>query len=129
VNKSELVDRVAEAAEVDKRRAEAAVEAMVDAVISDIKAGNKVSIFGFGTFAPTSRAARTGRNPRTGEAVQIAASNSVKFSPASVFKSALNSGGGRGAGAKKASSAKTAGKKTAAKKSTAKKATKSSKKR
>lgn len=119
MNKSELVDRVREAAGLDRKSAEAAVDAIVDSVISTAKAGDKVSIFGFGTFTPTSRAARTGRNPRTGETVKIAASKSVRFAPAAAFKTALNSKGGKAAPAKKAP----------AKKAPAKKAAKSAKKR
>jgi len=90
VNKGELVEKVAAAAGLDKRTAEAAVDGFIDAVIAETKSGNKVSLFGFGAFAPTSRAARTGRNPQTGAPVQIAASKGVKFSPATAFKSALN---------------------------------------
>ena len=120
MNKSELVDRVREAAGLDRKQAEGAVDAIVDAVIGTAKAGDKVSIFGFGTFTPTARAARTGRNPRTGEAVKIAASKSVRFAPAQAFKTALNTkGGAKAAPAKKAP----------AKKASAKKAAKSAKKR
>src|SRR3954467_4770377 len=117
VNRSELVDAVADAAGIEKRQAEAAVSSFVDAVVADAKAGNRVSIFGFGTFNPTSRAARMGRNPQTGEPVKIAASKSVRFTPASAFKEALNA---RSA-AKKASGAKKTAKKAA-------KATKATKK-
>src|SRR3954469_20808955 len=118
VNKSDLVDVVAEATGISKVMAEEAVTALVDAVIADAKAGNRVTIFGFGTFNPTSRAARMGRNPQTGEPVRIAASKSVRFTPASAFKQALNP-----RSAKKAAPAKKTSKKSA------KKATKASKKR
>jgi nucleoid DNA-binding protein len=121
VNKSELVDAVASAADIEKKKAEAAVDAVIGAVMSETKKGSKTSIFGFGTFSPTARAARMGRNPQTGAPVKIAASKGVKFAPASAFKSSLN---GKSA-AKKAAPAK----KTAAKKATAKKSTKSTKKR
>jgi DNA-binding protein HU-beta len=119
VNRSDLVDEVAEAAGVEKRQADAAVTALLDAVMADVKAGNRVSIFGFGTFNPTSRAARMGRNPQTGEPVKIAASKSVRFTPAGAFKQSLNA---RAAAAKKASGAKKVAKKAA-------KATKATKKR
>lgn len=122
MNRTELVEKVANAAGLEKKQAEAAVVAFVDSVMSQTKSNDKVSIFGFGTFTPTSRAARTGRNPQTGAPVKIAASKSVKFTPAQAFKSTLNT---RGA-AKKATPAKKAstGKKAAtAKKSPAKKAT------
>ena len=82
VNKSELVDQVAGSTGLEKRQAESAVTAMIDAVIAEAKSGNRVSIFGFGTFTPTSRAARVGRNPQTGAPVKIAASKGVRFAPA-----------------------------------------------
>src|SRR3954467_8126028 len=112
VNRSELVDAVADAAGIEKRQAEAAVSSFVDAVVAETKAGNRVSIFGFGTFNPTSRAARTGRNPQTGEPVKIAASKGVRFAPAAAFKSALNT---KGAAKKSAGPAKKASGKKAAK--------------
>jgi DNA-binding protein HU-beta len=115
VNRSELVEAVAKSAGLDKRRADAAVTAVIEAVVRETKSGARTSIFGFGTFMPTSRSARTGRNPQTGAPVKIAASKSVRFSPASAFKSALNS---RGAAKKAAPSKKATAKKTAAKKAT-----------
>lgn len=114
MNKSELVEHVRDAAGLDRRTAEAAVNAFVSAVMSDVKAGNKVSISGFGIFNPTSRAARTGRNPQTGAPVKIAASKGVRFAPAAAFKNELNTGGKKAA-AKKAAPAKKA---TASKKAT-----------
>ena len=125
VNKSELVDHVRDAAGLDRRAAESAVNALLDAVMADVRAGNKVSISGFGIFNPTSRAARTGRNPQTGAPVKIAASKGVRFAPAQAFKNELNAGGGKKAAAKKAAAKKAA----PAKKATAKKAAKSTKKR
>ena len=127
VNKSELVDAVASATSLQRSQAERAVDVVIDSVVADVKAGNRVSIFGFGTFNPVSRAARTGRNPQTGAPVKIAASNNVRFAPAKAFKDALNS---RSA-AKKAAPAKKSGsaKKAPAKKAGAKKASKSTKKR
>jgi DNA-binding protein HU-beta len=124
VNRTELVDKVATETGLDKRQAEAAVVAVADAVMSETKAGNKVSIFGFGTFTPTSRAARTGRNPQTGAPVKIAASKSVRFAPASAYKSSLNT---KKAAAKKTAAAKKSSKAAPAKK-TAKKASKATKK-
>jgi len=115
VNRRELVESVAGATGLDKHRAESAVLAFIDAVKSETSGGSRVSIFGFGTFLPTSRAARTGRNPRTGDPVKIAASKGVKFTPASAFKTALNSRAGRKA-ASKASARKSASTKGAVKK-------------
>lgn len=125
MNKSELVDHVRDAAGLDRRAAESAVNALLDAVMADVRAGNKVSISGFGIFNPTSRAARMGRNPQTGAPVKIAASKGVRFAPAQAFKNAMNAGGGKKATAKKAAAKKA----TPAKKATAKKAAKSTKKR
>src|ERR1700735_3539957 len=90
VNKSQLIESVAGTTGLDKKQAEAAVGAFVDSVVAKTKSGEAVSIFGFGIFQPTARAARTGRNPQTGAAVKIAASKSVKFQPATAFKAALN---------------------------------------
>ena len=119
MNKSELVDEVASKTGLEKRQAESAVTALLDAVMAEAKAGNRVSIFGFGTFNPTSRAARTGRNPQTGAPVKIAASKGVRFAPAAAFKSALNT---KGAAKKSSAPAKKAGGKKAAAKAPAKKA-------
>jgi DNA-binding protein HU-beta len=131
VNRSELVQRVADVAGLDRSSADRAVDAFIDAVMADTKAGNKVSLFGFGTFTPTSRAARTGRNPRTGEPVKIAASKGVRFAPAAAFKTSLNSKGAAKAAPSNKSSAKkaTAAKKTSKKSPSTKKATKSARKR
>ena len=93
VNRTELVEAVAGKAGLDKKQAEAAVAAVTESVVTETKAGNKVAIFGFGTFSPSARAARMGRNPQTGAPVKIAASKGVRFAPASAFKEALNSSG------------------------------------
>lgn len=135
MNRSELVQHVAEQAGINRTTADQAVDAFVEAVMAETKKGDKVSLFGFGTFTPTSRAARTGRNPQTGEPVKIAASRGVRFAPAAVFKNALNSKGGtkasaakssakKSGGAKKAASARKATGKSAAKKSTTPRAAK-----
>lgn len=122
VNKGELVETMAERAGLDKRQAESALNAFVNVVMDTAKSGDKVAILGFGTFNPTSRGARTGRNPQTGAPVKIAASKGVRFAPGAAFKSALNTKGA----AKKAAPAKKA---AAAKKATVKKAAKSTKKK
>jgi DNA-binding protein HU-beta len=116
VNKSELIEKVAGASGLEKKQAEAAVVAFVDSVVTTVKAGDPVSIFGFGSFKPQSRAARVGRNPQTNAAVKIAAKKVVKFVPATAFKTALNARGTKKAAA---STKKTAATKTAAAKSTA----------
>jgi DNA-binding protein HU-beta len=115
VNRTELVDAVAAETGLERKQAEAAVKAFSDAVITETKSGEKVSIFGFGTFTPTARAARMGRNPQTNTPVKIAASKGVRFSPASAFKTTLNS--------KKAAPKKAAARKAVATKAPAKSAT------
>ncbi len=115
MNKGELIESIAERSGLDKRQAEGALQAFVDAVVESTKGGDRVAILGFGSFNPTSRGARTGRNPQTGEPVKIAASKGVRFAPGTAFKAALNTKGG----AKKATAAK----------ASAKKATKSTKKK
>ncbi len=107
MNRTELVEKIARETGVSTRQAEGAVRAFVDTVIDEARSGSKVSIFGFGTFTPTARAARTGRNPQTGAPVKIAASRSVRFAPASAFKSSLNArSAAKKAGTKKAAPAK-----------------------
>lgn len=106
MNRTELVERVASTAGLEKRHAEAAVMAFVDSVMGETKAGNKVSIFGFGTFTPKHQAGRPGRNPRTGATVKIAPRNVVRFTPATAFKEALNTRGTKKAAGKKAAPAK-----------------------
>ncbi len=89
MNKSELVEKVADKAGLSKADAERAVNALIDSVQSAVASGDKVTVPGFGSWSATTRAARTGRNPRTGEPVQIAASKGVKFSAGAAFKSAV----------------------------------------
>ena len=131
MNRSELVQHVAEQTGLNRTTADQAVDAFVEAVMTATKKGDKVQLFGFGTFTPTARAARMGRNPQTGEPVKIAASKGVRFAPASVFKSALNGKGGatkasakKSGGAKKAGSARKAAAKSTAKKTTSPRAAK-----
>ena len=124
MNRTELAESVAAKTGLDKRHSEAAVEAVTEAIVAEIKAGQRVSIFGFGSFEPRARAARTARNPQTQAVVKVPASKSVAFKPAAAFKDALNSKGK--APAKKAPAAKAPAKKAAAK-APAKKATKATK--
>ena len=134
MNKGELVDAMVQRAGLDKRQAEGALNAFVDAVMDATKSGDRVAVLGFGTFNPTSRTARMGRNPQTGAPVRIAASKGVRFSPGTAFKTTLNgkSAAKKSSPAKKAApatKAATTAKSTAAKKAPAKKATKSTKKK
>ena len=88
--KAELIDGVAKAAGVTKADAERTLGAFFDQVVTKAKKGEKIAWPGFGSFSTSKRAARTGRNPQTGEAVKIAASTAMKFTPSATLKAALN---------------------------------------
>jgi DNA-binding protein HU-beta len=90
MNKAELVDAVADAANLSKADASRAVDAVVDAVTGALKKGQQVSVVGFGTFSVKHRAARSGRNPRTGETIQISASNVPGFKAGKALRDAVN---------------------------------------
>jgi DNA-binding protein HU-beta len=90
VNKSQLVEAVGAAAALEKRQAERAVDAVMSTVMEAVRTGNRVALVGFGTFNPTRRNARMGRNPQTGAPVRINASKGVRFAAGSAFKQALN---------------------------------------
>ena len=80
MNKTELVAAMAEKAQVSKKDAEAVLKAFTETVVEEVKKGGKVQLVGFGTFEVSERAARTGRNPITGEILQIAPSRKLKLS-------------------------------------------------
>ncbi len=90
MNKTELVAAVAEQAGISKKDAEAAVKAFTDVVAEAMKAGDKVQLVGFGTFEVSERAAREGRNPRTGETMTIEASKTPKFKAGKALKDLVN---------------------------------------
>ncbi|MCB0992471.1 MAG: HU family DNA-binding protein [Acidimicrobiales bacterium] len=90
LSKSDTLNAVAEAAGVTKAQAEAVIDAFCESCVSAAKNGDKVSWPGFGSFQASHRAARTGRNPRTGEPVEIAASTGLKFTAAKAVKDSLN---------------------------------------
>ncbi len=90
MNKTELVAAVQEATQLKKKDAEAAVVAMVDIVKGTLKKGEKVQLIGFGTFEAKDRPARTARNPRTGEEIQVAASKAPVFKASKAFKDELS---------------------------------------
>jgi DNA-binding protein HU-beta len=90
VNKSELVDAVAEGADISKAAATRAIDSVVDAITGALKNDDQVSLVGFGTFLVRERAARTGRNPRTGETIQIKASKNPSFKAGKALKDAVN---------------------------------------
>ena len=89
MNKTELVAAVAAAAELSKKDAEKAVNAAVESIANALVQGEKVQIVGFGTFETKERAARTGRNPRTGEEIQIAAAKNPAFKAGKALKDAV----------------------------------------
>ncbi len=90
MNKSELIAEVAEKAELTKKDAEAAVKAVVDSITEALIRGDKVQLVGFGTFEVRERAARFGRDPRTGESMEIAASKAPAFKAGQGLKDAVN---------------------------------------
>ena len=90
MNKAELVDAVAAAANLSKADAGRAVDAVVNSITASLKKGQPVAVVGFGTFGVKHRAARSGRNPRTGETIQIAASNVPGFKAGKALKDAVN---------------------------------------
>jgi DNA-binding protein HU-beta len=104
MNKTQLVDALATRIG-DRRTAATAVDALLDTIVDAVRAGESVSITGFGVFEPRARAARTARNPRTGEAVQVAATTVPAFRPGAGFRSAV--GGGGSAPAPRATPART----------------------
>jgi DNA-binding protein HU-beta len=89
MNKSELIEHIAKQADISKAAATRALDAIVGGVKSTLKKSGSVTIVGFGTFAVTKRAARTGRNPRTGAAIKIKAAKVPKFKPGKALKDAL----------------------------------------
>lgn len=89
MNKTELVAAVATKADLSKKDAEAVVKAVLDAVTEALADGEKVALVGFGTFEVKERAARTGKNPRTGEAIEIPASKVPSFKAGAALKNAV----------------------------------------
>ncbi len=89
MNKSELIEHIANQADISKAASGRALEALIGAVKSTLKKNNSVTLVGFGTFSVTKRAARAGRNPRTGAAIKIKAAKIPKFRPGKALKDAL----------------------------------------
>jgi DNA-binding protein HU-beta len=90
MNKSELIDAIAEKSDVSKAAAGRMLEAFTESVTKAMVDGDSVTLVGFGTFSSGERAARTGRNPRTGEEIKIAAARTGKFTAGKALKDALN---------------------------------------
>jgi DNA-binding protein HU-beta len=90
MNKADLIEKVAKDAGVSKVQADAAISSLLDGVLAALKKGGAVTLAGFGTFSVANRKARTGRNPRTGAAIKIAAKKVPKFSAGMKLKKAVN---------------------------------------
>ncbi len=93
MTKADLIEGLSNKLGMNKNEAEKAVNIMLDDIINALKAGERVNISGFGTFAVSEREARTGRNPKTGESIEISASRSAKFKPGKQLKDSLNEAG------------------------------------
>ena len=94
MTKADLIEGLSNKLGMNKGEAEKAVNIMLEDIINALKAGERVNISGFGTFAVSEREARTGRNPKTGESIEISASRSAKFKPGKQLKDSLNEIGG-----------------------------------
>jgi DNA-binding protein HU-beta len=95
MTKQDLIDAIAKRTGTSKAVTNETLDALVETVKSAVAKGETVQLIGFGSFSTGKRAARTGRNPSTGEEIQIAAANTVKFTPGKAFKEAVNSSKGK----------------------------------
>lgn len=91
MNKAELIDSIAASADIPKAAAGRALDAVIESVQGALKKGDSVALVGFGTFSVKDRAARTGRNPQTGQPIQIAAAKIPNFKAGKSLKDAVNS--------------------------------------
>ena|SRR5258708_37712447 len=94
MTKAELIEALSNKLPLNKADAERAINIVLDDVISALRQGDRVNISGFGTFSVSERQARTGRNPKTGESIEISASRSAKFKPGKQLKDSLNEDSG-----------------------------------
>jgi len=90
MNKTELIDAIAEQTDLSKAAAGRALDAVVSTVVKAVAKNDSVTLVGFGTFKQSKRAARSGRNPRTGQEIKIAAAKVPRFIPGAAFKTAVN---------------------------------------
>ena len=90
MNKTQFIDAIVEKSGLKKKEAEAALNAMTDVIAEALKAGDKIQLVGFGTFEVKERAAREGRNPKTGETIKIAASKHPAFTDGKALKDSVN---------------------------------------
>jgi DNA-binding protein HU-beta len=95
MTKAELIESVASKVDLPRATAERAVNTMFDEMTAALSQGDKVNISGFGTFSVSTRKARTGRNPKTGDSIEIAASRAAKFKPGKTLKDEVNKGSSR----------------------------------
>lgn len=90
MNKGDLIGKIAESAKLTRAQAGDALNAVLESVEGALKSGDKVTLIGFGTFSVSKREARTGRNPQSGESIQISAKNVVKFKPGKELNDSVN---------------------------------------
>ncbi len=90
MNKTELIDHIAKSADISKAAAARSLDAVIDAITETLKNDGNVTLVGFGTFSVGERAARSGRNPRTGEEIKIASAKVPKFKAGKLLKDAVN---------------------------------------
>jgi len=89
MTKADLIESMAKRAELPRQKAEEIVNGFLDDIVAALKSGDKINVSGFGTFSVTERRGRTGRNPKTGEAIEIAPSKVAKFKAGKILKEAL----------------------------------------
>jgi DNA-binding protein HU-beta len=94
MTKADLIEALANKLGINRGDAEKAVNIVLDDIVNALKQGERVNISGFGTFSVSARQARTGRNPKTGESIEISASRSAKFKPGKQLKDSLNDAAG-----------------------------------
>jgi len=92
MNKTDLINKMADSAKITKTQAGAALDAMTKAITTTLKKGDKVTLIGFGTFSVSKRSARTGRNPRTGKEIKISAKKVARFKPGKSLSDTVASG-------------------------------------
>lgn len=90
MNKGDLINKIADSADVSKAQAEAALNAVLDGITDALKNNDSVTLVGFGTFSTSHRPARQGRNPQTGATINIAAKNVARFKPGKKLSDAIN---------------------------------------
>ena len=90
MNKTDIIERMAAAAGITKTQAASAVDAMMSSIAGALKRGHRVTLVGFGSFSTAQRAARNGRNPKTGKPIAIAARRVARFTPGNELKQAVN---------------------------------------